>query len=367
MTASLRAIYVISWSQTETDGIPAAPQAQLEIGALWRWSGTAVRVDGPAGLLFLDGAEGGADLRRRAARMVQRLIGVATGDAEALAAPAENEDAGEDFVLSDGTHRFGATILNVPDSNSRLIMFTGAMPPADCDLWVVRCRFGDWPEEGHDPAGVDLSGEGRVICFVSGTPILTPSGYRPIESLQPGDRVQSIDNGACQIVWTGRRHLSGARLFALPELRPIRFRGTGPGQGPEGGDLLVSPGHRMLKRGRVAQDLFNSDEVLVAAADLVDGQAVQVDNRLPAVTYHHLLLEAHEVIFANGLECESFHPAGTSLATLDPGDRRRLEALLPGAKIDPSRYGAFARRCLKRSEAVLLRHGRAAQGLLRFG
>ena len=96
MTVSLRAIYVISWSQTETDGIPAAPQAQLEIGALWRWSGTAVRVDGPAGLLFLDGAEGGADLRRRAARMVQRLIGVATGDAEALAAPAEDEDAGED-------------------------------------------------------------------------------------------------------------------------------------------------------------------------------------------------------------------------------------------------------------------------------
>ena len=47
------------------------------VGAAWRWSGTAVRVDGPQGLLLLEEAEGGADIRKRAARMVRRLVGAA--------------------------------------------------------------------------------------------------------------------------------------------------------------------------------------------------------------------------------------------------------------------------------------------------
>ena len=36
-----------------------------------------VRVDAPQGMLLLEAAEGAADIRKRAARMVRRLIGVA--------------------------------------------------------------------------------------------------------------------------------------------------------------------------------------------------------------------------------------------------------------------------------------------------
>ena len=72
--------FVISWSQTEVDGLKAAPLDVLAVGTTWRWSGAAVRVDGPQGLLLLEGAEGAADIRKRAARMVRRLVGVAVGD-----------------------------------------------------------------------------------------------------------------------------------------------------------------------------------------------------------------------------------------------------------------------------------------------
>ena len=71
--------FVISWSQTETDGLKAAPLDILAVGASWRWTGVPVRVDGPQEVLRLDGAEGAAETRRRAARIVRRLIGAAVG------------------------------------------------------------------------------------------------------------------------------------------------------------------------------------------------------------------------------------------------------------------------------------------------
>ncbi|HEX9857440.1 MAG TPA: hemolysin-type calcium-binding protein, partial [Paracoccaceae bacterium] len=69
MKTGSRGTFVISWSQTETDGLRAAPLDVLNVGAAWRWTGEPVRVDGPhQGLLILEGAEGAADIRKRAAR-----------------------------------------------------------------------------------------------------------------------------------------------------------------------------------------------------------------------------------------------------------------------------------------------------------
>ena len=190
--------------------------------------------------------------------------------------------------------------------------------------------------------------------------ILTPDGLRPVQALRPGDRVQTKDDGAQEILWTGSRRMTGARLHAMPHLRPIRLRSGAFGMGRPEGDLLVSPQHRMLLKGPEARLLFNADEVLVAAEDLVDGRAVTVDRNLREVTYHHLLLERHQIVFANGLATESFHPAAAGFDTLAPDDRERLAAFLPGVEDDPLAYGDFARRRLSGPEAAILRHGQAA-------
>src|SRR5690606_22913105 len=128
---------------------------------------------------------------------------------------------------------------------------------------------------------------------------------RPIDALRPGDLIQTRDNGPREILWRGSRRMTGARLYAMPHLRPIRFRARALGQGRPEEDLWVSPQHRMLLRGAAAQALFNSAEVLVAAEDLVNGQSVAVDMAAREVTYIHLLLDRHNVIFANGMETES--------------------------------------------------------------
>ena len=158
----------------------------------------------------------------------------------------------------------------------------------------------------------------------------------------------------------GHRRMSGARLYAMPHLRPIRFRAGALGTDRPEDDLLVSPQHRMLVRGAAARALFNSTEVLVAAEDLLNDHAVMVDHTQREVTYIHLLLETHAIIFANGMETESFHPANTALETIDPGQRAGLFALLPGLGDDPRAYGDYARRNLSGSEAAILRHELAA-------
>ena len=46
MKTGFRGTFVISWSQTEVDGLEAAPVKNLSVGAAWSWRGDAVQVDG---------------------------------------------------------------------------------------------------------------------------------------------------------------------------------------------------------------------------------------------------------------------------------------------------------------------------------
>ena len=342
--------FVISWSQTEVDGLKAAPLDVLAVGTTWRWSGAAVRVDGPQGVLLLEGAEGAADIRKRAARMVRRLVGVAVGGED----EAEQEQAEslpeQGFIVTDGHQSFSVTLIPVPDTGARLLMLVGELPPVDQDLWVVRTAI----DRTHSGAGARTAG--GVICFTPETRLATPQGPRMIRDLRQGDLIETRDNGPQEVLWRGHRRMTGARLYAMPYLRPIRLKAGALGKDRPDDDLLVSPQHRMLVQGAAAQALFNTQEVLVAAEDLLNDHSIMVDHSLREVTYVHILLARHNVIWANGLETESFHPSNTALDTVDPGQLGSLLQLLPGIDTNPHSYGDYARRNLSASEAAILRY-----------
>jgi hypothetical protein len=77
---------------------------------------------------------------------------------------------------------------------------------------------------------------------------------------------------------------------------------------------------------------------------------------LREVTYVHVLLPRHQIVWANGIETESFHPSNTALDTVDAAQRAALLQALPGLEADPQAYGDYARRNLSASEAAILRH-----------
>ena len=151
--------------------------------------------------------------------------------------------------------------------------------------------------------------------------------------------------------------MTGARLFAMPKLRPIRIRPGALGIERPDQELIVSPEHRMLVRGAAARALFNVPEVLVTARDLINGGSIRQEMQCRDVTYIHLLLDSHQVIWANKVESESFHPASASLPALTEEDRTRLLSGLPEAATDPMAYGEYARRILTKPEAAILMHG----------
>ncbi|WP_297774487.1 Hint domain-containing protein [uncultured Roseovarius sp.] len=351
MGTGFKGTFVISWSQIELDGMSTAPVQSLSVGQTWSWRGDAVRVDGPNELLRLEMAEGESVNRKRAARMVRRLVGAATSNTDDLhQVTVEDPLMDLGFVVTDGSRSYTVTIIEVGRGAPPLLMFHDDIPPRAREMWIVHHSL-----EGMRGASTG-PGSGGVICFTPGTRIETPEGPRLVEELREGDHVQTRDSGAEEIQWIGSRRMTGARLFAMPKLRPIRLRAGALGADRPDAELLVSPEHRLLVRGDVARALFNTPEVLVMARDLINNDTVSVDLASREVTYIHLLLPRHQIIWANGVETESFHPASTALSTLDDDDRARLLSINPNLEYEPNLYGGYARRCLNGSEAAILAH-----------
>lgn len=351
MKTSYRGTFVISWMQTEVDALTGGSVSAIEVGSNWRWTGKALRVDAPRDILILEGAEGQDDLHRRAAATVRDLVGRAEVRSGELSVPDPDDrifDAG--FDVTDGNRRFRVTLIKVDRARHPLLLFIGDVPPADTDLWVVHARLEPYL------AAVRTLAPAGTVCFTRGTKIATPDGPCLVEDLREGDLISTKDNGSQPLLWIGGRRISGARLQALPHLRPIRLRAQALGEGEPDADLVVSPDHRILLKGRMSEALFNTDEVLIAAKDLVNDGTITVDHRLRNVSYIHLMLPAHQIVWANGIETESFNPATALLSEVDPQQLQRLYACMPELARDPSRYGMPVRRTLSQADVALLRH-----------
>ncbi|MCB5200796.1 Hint domain-containing protein [Loktanella sp. TSTF-M6] len=349
MKTGFRGTFVIPWSQMELDGLHSPPVDHVRVGAIWSWTGVPVRVDGPSAVLPLGRSEEQADLRKRAAPTVRRLLDAAevtpAADIPILRDPLFKTS----MTVTDGYKVWEITLIPRGAGRKPLVMFLDDIPPRQTELWIVRHGV-----DARLRAEVQSVPRG-VICFTPGTMIRTPHGPRDVASLSEGDVVQTQDNGPAEILWLASRRVSGARIRAVPDLAPVRLKaGSLDREVPDEG-LLVSPDHRMVLRGPQARALFNSDEVLVAARDLINDRTIMREHGHRAVTYIHMLLPRHEIVFANGVATESFHPDNTPMGAMDDGDRDRLFDRLPDLAVDTALYGDAARRLLTQSEAAILK------------
>jgi hypothetical protein len=143
--------------------------------------------------------------------------------------------------------------------------------------------------DGHGGALITLGG--AMPCFARGTGILTPSGYRPVESFSPGDEVICHGGVARRLVWTGHRTLD---LTASSRDNPIRFAAGSLGPGVPARPVRLSPLHAVF-----------FDGVLVPACHLVNGATITRETP-GAVTYYHLELARHGILLADGMPAESY-------------------------------------------------------------
>lgn len=186
-----------------------------------------------------------------------------------------------------------------------------------------------------------------VTCFTEGTMILTAHGERPIESLKPGDLIWTLDDGMQPLRWIGSKTVSG-----MGDLAPIHF--TAGSLGSER-DLLVSPNHRMYLFGASLALHLGEDDGLAMAKHMVNGSDVRV---MPckSVTYMHMMFDRHQIVLANGVLSESFHPGDYAMTCLTDEARAEVLTLFPELVDHPAAYGSTARFVMKKHEvAAILR------------
>ena len=155
--------------------------------------------------------------------------------------------------------------------------------------------------DGTTPTTATTTLTETATCFLSGTRLLTERGEVAVERLAAGDRVATLVEGAIvhrPIRWVGSRHLDAAAVIATG-IRPVRIRAGAFAEAVPHRDLLVTPEHCILIEG-----------VLVPARMLVNGRSIVEAHDLAAFTYHHVELETHGVLLAEGLAAESYLDTG---------------------------------------------------------
>lgn len=248
--------------------------------------------------------DGGSDTNFRDNDGNQRLDGNQTIDGVGYS-DGTRVEAEYGLTLTDGTDTWQVVGFNVNNSSPAygtveglaFIGGPGGFPPVGVPLTVTAAQ------EGPNFDSLEYA---TPICYGRGTLIRTERGRSPIEQLAVGDLIWTRDNGPRPIKWLGHRPVVAAGRFAPVCIPPglLAARQT----------LRVSQQHRVLIKDPLAELLFGMREVFVPAISLADAGLASISPD-GCEEYHHLLLDEHGVIEANGLLSESLCLAGTGPST----------------------------------------------------
>ncbi len=240
-------------------------------------------------------------------------IGVGTTHAESL--QILNDAAGPADLLGGSFAVFNAA----PDFDN--LGFTGftsiAAGGADTGLTIALggTTLGQFSETiVLSPTGFNASGYSGTLaletlfvtgdimpCFAAGTRILGLAGEIPVESVRPGDILVTVrEHGPAtrRVLWVGQRSLDLTRHPQPAEVQPIRILAGAFAIDMPARDLLVSPRHALYV-----------DGALFEAVSLINNVSIYQET-VSHITYHHVELESHDVLLAEGLPAESFFDNG---------------------------------------------------------
>lgn len=162
------------------------------------------------------------------------------------------------------------------------------------------------------PIGYNL-GAGMILCFMAGTMIRTTAGWRAVQELRVGQTLPDRHGAKRRILWTG---LTQRTQQNRP---PVMIRRNSFGRGVPAHDTVLSAWHRIP---------LPSLGALAPAAAFTRCQGVEDRPDLGTATFHHILLDRHALIDAQGLWAESFLPGPTALAHLSAPVRHDLTQAL---------------------------------------
>jgi hypothetical protein len=150
----------------------------------------------------------------------------------------------------------------------------------------------------------------QTACFAAGTLIGTGDGPRAVETLSPGDLVTSPWGELLPVIWTGHRRVDCRRHPRPETVWPVRVVAHAFGPGMPSRDLLLSPDHAVFAAPE------GSRGVLIPIRHLINGVSV-VQQEVAEITYWHVELQRHAILFAEGLPAESYLDTGNRGAFIE--------------------------------------------------
>jgi len=157
---------------------------------------------------------------------------------------------------------------------------------------ALRC-FG--VSDRFEPVGITPS-------LATGTPVLTKSGYRGIETLCPDDSIVTADGVLRQV-----RRVCTREVPARGQFCPIRLYAPYLGLMQ---DVVVAPEQRILVRGAEVEYLFNEEAVLVEARALRHTNFTEPQPVDRTIRYHQIVLDEHAMLQVAGASMESLFVGG---------------------------------------------------------
>ena len=136
-------------------------------------------------------------------------------------------------------------------------------------------------------------------CFAAGTRILTVHGEIAVEDLAAGVILINQRGEEQPITWIGRRVVNIASHPRPETVRPIIIESGALADGVPARRLVLSPDHALFL-----------DGVLVPAKELLNWTNIRPDQAATQITYFHIELGCHDVIFAEAAPCESYLDTG---------------------------------------------------------
>lgn len=208
--------------------------------------------------------------------------------------------------------------------------------------------------DGH---GVSIGEEMRAQspCFAPGTAISTAQGAVSVEDLRPGMMVTTADDGPQPLRWVGVRSID---FRVEPErMAPVRIGRGAFGLRSDGTplpsrDMIVSPMHHMVIDGPAVLDHCGQQQALAPAMALVGLPGIWALKGIRTITYFALLLDRHQVIYAEGAATESFRPTAHVLQDFGPHEQAEIATYFPNLQVDPPTGAPTPARPLLRVSAV---------------
>ncbi len=138
---------------------------------------------------------------------------------------------------------------------------------------------------------------GPMPSLSASVPLLANGAFRPAGNIRKGDLVETLENGLVPVLNHVKRHVPARGSF-----RPVRLRS--PYFGLQR-DIVVAPDQKLVVSQPMVEYMFGCEAVLLPARHLVNGTSAIWEDRSTTMTYHQLVLPAHETLIAAGSPVES--------------------------------------------------------------